>query len=353
MRLRPDQLDKHLDGRLLPIYLVSGDEPLIQMEVCDGIRKTALAAGYSERDVYTIPPNGAQFDWNQIRQDTSSLSLFARQRILEIRLAATTRLGEGAKVLEECAAQPPADTLLLVTAPKLDRSAQNTRWVKAIEATGALVQVWPVEARQLPQWIERRLRSRGIRANPGAVQVLAERVEGNLLAAAQEIDKLCLLVEGGAELDEATMSTVVADSARYSVFTLVDRMLAGQADEAARTLRGLREEGTEPMGVLWAFNRELRTLARASELQAGGSHLDSALKAVGVWESRKPLLRQVLQRLRPSDLVLLLRLCATTDRTIKGLLPGEPWEHLSTICLMTAGVRPLDRASLAISLQDI
>lgn len=352
MRLRPEQLDKHLAGQLLPIYLVSGDEPLVQMEACDAIRAAAQAAGHSERDVYTIPQNAAQFDWNQIRQDTNSLSLFARQRILEIRLSATTRLGDGAKVFEECAAQPSEDTLLLITAPKLDRSAQNTRWVKAIESAGALIQIWPVEARQLPQWIERRLRSRGIHATSGAIQTLAERVEGNLLAAAQEIDKLCLLVEKGTELNETTMAAAVADSARYSVFTLVDRMLAGQANDTARTLRGLREEGTEPMVVLWALNRELRTLARASELQSRGRHLDDALKAVGVWESRKPLLRQALQRLRPADLTLLLRLCATADRTIKGLLPGEPWEHLATLCLMSAGVRPLNRASLAVSLQE-
>ncbi len=353
MRLRPEQLQKHLDGQLLPIYLVSGDEPLLQMEVCDSIRKAAAAADYIERDVYTIPPNAAQFDWNLIRQDTSSLSLFATRRILEIRLAATTRLGDGAKVFEECAAQPPADTLLLITAPKLDRSAQNTRWVKALDSAGALIQVWPVEPRQLPQWIDRRLRSRGIRANAGAIQVLADRVEGNLLAAAQEIDKLCLLVEDGAELDETTMSTVVADSARYSVFTLVDRMLAGQADEAARTLRGLREEGTEPMVVLWAFNRELRTLARAAELQAQGSHLDGALKSVGVWESRKALLRQALQRLGATELAILIRLCSVTDRTIKGLVAGDPWEHLGTLCLMVSGVRPLNRTSLAVSLQEL
>lgn len=352
MRLRPEQLDKHLQGSLLPVYLVSGDEPLLQMEVCDRIRRAATAAGYTQRDVYTVPSNSAQFDWNQLRQETSALSLFAQQRILEVRLAATTRLGDGAKVFEEYAAQPPVDTLLLITAPKLDRSAQNTRWVKALDSAGALIQVWPVEAHQLPQWIEHRLRQHGVRASREATRMLADRVEGNLLAAAQEIEKLCLLLEPGHELDEATIATVVADSARYTVFGLVDRMLAGQVHEAARTLRGLREEGTEPLVVLWAFSRELRALAQVAEAQARGVSLDSALKNAGVWESRKPLLRQALQRLKPSDLTLLLRLCAATDRTIKGLLPGNSWEHLTTICLMTSGVRHLNRTSLALSLQD-
>lgn len=352
MRLRPDQLDKHLQGQLLPIYLVSGDEPLIQMEVGDRIRRAAAAAGYTQREVYSVPPQGAQFDWNQIRQETNALSLFAQQRILEVRLAAATRLGEGTKVFEECAAQPPTDTLLLITAPRLDRSAQNTRWVKALEGAGALIQVWPVEAHQLPQWIEQRLQRHGVRASRGAAQMLADRVEGNLLAAAQEVDKLSLLLEPGRELDEATIATAVADSARYSVFTLVDRALAGQVDDAARTLRGLREEGTDPIVVLWTFSRELRALARAAELRAQGATLDSALKSVGVWESRKALVRQALLRLKPSDLGLLLRLCSTTDRTIKGLLTGNAWEHLTTICLMTSGIRPLNRNSLAVGLQD-
>lgn len=352
MRLRPEQLDKHLQGQLLPVYLVSGDEPLIQMEVCDRIRRTAAAAGYTQREVYAVPQNSAQFDWNRIRQESSALSLFAQQRILEIRLTATTRLGDGAKVFEEYAAQPPTDTLLLVTAPKLDRSAQNTRWVKALEGAGAWIQVWPVDAHQLPRWIEQRLRRQGVRATEGATRLLADRVEGNLLAAAQEVDKLSLLVEPGRELDEATIATVVADSARYSVFTLTDRMLAGQVDEAVRTLRGLREEGTEPIVVLWAFSRELRTLARAAELRAQGASADHALKSVGVWESRKALLQQALKRLKPSDLAVLLRLCATADRTIKGLLVGDAWEHLTAICLMASGVRHLNRNSLAVGLQD-
>ena len=203
----------------------------------------------------------------------------------------------------------------------------------------------------MPGWINKRLLSAGVKANKQAIEVLADRVEGNLLAASQEIEKLKLLIDGDGIIDAETMSTVVADSARYSVFNLVDRALEGDSEAAARTLYGLRNEGTEPAAVLWVLTRELRTLTKASEQIAGGSHTDGALKNLGVWNQRQPLMRNALKRLKLPQLSMLLRQSAGVDRAIKGMNQASPWQEITTIILGLSGSNPIHPQNLRLSLR--
>ena len=224
--------------------------------------------------------------------------------------------------------------------PKLERSAQNSKWVKALEAVGAHIQVWPVTGDQLPRWIKQRLLESNITANQQAVEILAERVEGNLLAAVQEIEKLKLLAIEG-KVDAIMMSSVVADSARYNLFEFVDKVLAGDAQSAARSLRGLHSEGTDAIPLLWAITRELRILIKASEQISRGENRDWALKNAGVWEKRLPLFRTAIQRCSAAHLRMLLYQAGALDRGIKGMRKADIWDELTTLVLSLAGSQTL------------
>ncbi len=349
MRLQAEQLDTHLSGELAPIYVVSGDEPLLVQEACDNIRSTARARGFTGRELFEARQH---FDWQQILNEANSLSLFADKKILELRIPTGKPGKEGGKFFQEYCQNICADNLLLVIFPKLDRSATNSKWFRTLDSHGATTQVWPVTATQMPNWINRRLLKADIKANKQAVEILADRVEGNLLAANQEIEKLKLLIEDDGIIDAETMSSVVSDSARFSVFNLVDRALEGDGDGAARTLYGLRNEGTEPGAVLWALTRELRTLAKAAEQIADGAHTDSALKSLGVWKQRQTLMRNALKRLRSGQLSILLRQAGNVDRAIKGMSQDSPWQELTTMVLSISGNNPVHPQNLRLNLRE-
>ena len=292
MKIRAEQLPSHLSKELLPVYVISGDEPLLAQESADAVRLAARNKGFSGREVFH---GEGKFDWGQLHNEANALSLFAEKKIIEIRISNGKPGDKGSKALCELCANPSPDNLLLVILPKLERSAQNSKWVKALEAVGAHIQVWPITGEQLPRWIKQRLLESNITANQQAVEILAERVEGNLLAAVQEIEKLKLLAIEG-KVDAIMMSSVVADSARYNLFEFVDKVLAGDAQSAARSLRGLHSEGTDAIPLLWAITRELRILIKASEHISRGENRDWALKNAGVWEKRLPLFRTAIQR---------------------------------------------------------
>ena len=336
MKLRPEQLQQHLQGNLLPVYVISGDEPLLAQEAADAIRGAARANGFGERELFHAEGN---FDWNQLLAEANALSLFADKKILELRIGNGKPSDKGIALQEYCD-NPGDDNLLLVILPKLEKSTQNSKWIKALDNIGAFIQVWPVSPAQLPKWIQQRLRHAGIKASDEAVQILADRVEGNLLAAVQEIEKLKLLAPDG-HIDAQTMSSVVADSARYNLFEFVDRVLAGDAQAVGRSLRGLKNEGTEPIPLLWAVTRELRTLMAASEAQQQGAHAESALKKAGAWDKRIPLLRGALQRCKPAHLRMMMRQAAAIDRGIKGMRKADIWDELATLCLSMAGCQTL------------
>ncbi|MEN8178260.1 MAG: DNA polymerase III subunit delta [Pseudomonadota bacterium] len=334
MRLRNDQLPAHLKKSLAPVYFLTGDEPLQMGEAADLIRARAKQQGHTEREVLE---HGAGFDWGALSSAADNMSLFGEQRILDLRLSSPKIGAEGSKALAAFAGNPPPDTLLLITAPKLERSQLNTKWVKLLDQAGVMVQIWPVEGNRLPPWIEQRLRKAGLIPEAGVVEMLVERVEGNLLAATQEIEKL-LLLYGPGVVSVERLAESVADSARFDVFGLVDALLLGDAPRGLRMLQGLKSEGIATPVVLWALSREIRALAEmAFEIEQGGS-AERVMGAYRVWEKRKPLVRRGLKQ-PAAHWRSLLAECARTDRLIKGLGRDDPWLHLQDIAVGIAGVR--------------
>jgi DNA polymerase III subunit delta len=347
MQLRPEHLAAQLDGAPAPVYLVTGDEPLLVQECADQIRAAARARGFAERQTFEV--DGRQFDWGAPLAEAGARSLFAERKVLELRLA-TAKPGEsGGTALAELCRRAGDELLLLVIAPRLDRAAQRSGWVKACDQAGVWIQVWPVGPGQLPAWIAGRLRRAGISASRPALELLAQRVEGNLLAAAQEIEKLRLLAPAG-KLDADTISMVVADSARFNLFELIDRALSGDAHSACRSLRGLREEGVEPTLVCWALIRDLRVLARASRRR--GTSLDRTLAGLGVWEARRPLFRAAAARLDAAQAELLLRQLGAIDRAVKGLRDASPWDDLQDVLLALCGRSAIHPLNLQIGLDS-
>lgn len=333
MKLRLEQLPSHLTQQLAPLYLIYGDEPLLAQEAADAIRRGAGERGYSERECFTVEPG---FAWSRLLESAASPSLFAPRRLLELRLGGAKVDETGGKTLQAYAQRPAADALLLISAGKLDAAAQKSAWFKALDSVGVIVRVWPVEAGQLPAWIAQRLQQGGLQPTQEAAALLAERVEGNLLAAAQEIARLQLLFGAGPLTGEQLLE-VVGDNARYSVYDLADAALAGQAERTARILYGLRDEGIEPTLVAWALQREIRLLAMLAFALEQGQPLEAELARHGVWEKRRPLARRALQRLPANACRRLLARCARVDRQIKGVAAGDCWDGLLLLSLALAG----------------
>lgn len=333
MQLKPEQLDKHLKQQLAPVYFISGDDPLRVMEAADAVRAAARAQGYTERDVLTVQPG---FDWYSLQAEAGSLSLFSQQRIIDLRLPTGKPGKEGAQALRDFAGQLPEDTLLLITAGKLEPAARKSKWVQALDAAGVVVFVWPLDAQGFPAWIEARMRRRGLAPTREAVAMLAERVEGNLLACVQEIDKLYLL-QGEGRVDAEAITRLVADNARFDVFVLVDAALAGKLARSVRILHGLESEGMAPQIVLWALAREIRQLATMSAQLAGGQALAGVLSRHRVWANRKALVGHALKRLSSGQCHAMLRRCAGIDRISKGRGAGNTWDELLQLTCELAG----------------
>jgi DNA polymerase-3 subunit delta len=337
MQLSIANLDDHLRRGLAPAYLVYGDEPLLVNEACDAIRAAAQAAGFGERERYTVEPG---FDWNALYAASQSLSLFAERRLIELRLP-TGKPGEtGANMMMDMLAQPSPDTVLLVVAGKLEKRDRETKWVTAIAEAGAVVAIYPVEAAQLPAWITRRMRARGLVPGPGVAELLAHHMEGNLLAAAQEIDKLAMARVAGATISADDIEDGLGDNARFTVFGLADSCLQGEAATIERILGNLRSEGVEPVLVLWALARETRELTHmAAELEAG-KPLAAVLESRRVWAKRRPLVSRALKRLSLARCHDLIQRAARADRAIKGRLLADPWQELECLALGLANAAP-------------
>jgi len=334
MKLRPDQIASQLERGVAPVYLVSGDEPFQLDETAMAVRRAAQQQGYAERQVLHVERN---FDWNTLGASADALSLFAEKRLIELRLPGGKPGDAGSKALVAYAANPPADTVLLIISGKLESSQQRSKWFKAIEQAGVVVQVWPIEAARLPGWLKQRMALRDMQPSPEALQMLVDRVEGNLLAADQELEKLRLLTGGGA-IDASQVAAAVSDSARYDIFTLVDVALGGDAARAVRMLHGLRAEGMEPVLVLWALSREIRSLAGMAAELAGGKGVAAVLQQYHVWEKRKPAISAALRRYpAPAGWRAMLQHCSRIDRGIKGLGTGKPWDDLLQLTARLAG----------------
>ena len=330
MNVRPDQLAGILQRELHPVYLISGDEPLQVMEACDRVRAACREQGHTEREVFDVD---ASFDWHRFRDESNSLSLFSSRRILELRLPSAKPGREGGQALKDYAQNLAEDTVLLISAGKLDGAQKKAAWFKALDRVGVSVQCWPIGPDRLPAWINQRFNSRGVQVSRAVVDYVCQRVEGNLLAAAQEIDKLALLVGPGA-IDLDSVREAVADSSRYSVFELADNALAGERSRVIRILHGLHAEGIEPVLVTWALARDIRLLATVSPKRDSA---DYALKQAGVWQNRLPLFRACLARHTTERFHRMLQRCANIDAITKGQQPGNVWDELQTLGYTLAG----------------
>jgi len=333
MRLRFTQLPEHLARGLSPVYLICGDEPFQLGEAARLIRTAARAAGFDEREVLD---QDAQFDWGALGASASAMSLFSQRKLIDLRLSSGKIGKDGSAALRAYCARPCPDNLLLVTAPGLERKELENQWVKSLDAVGALVQVWPLKGRELAQWLGQRLTAAGFVPEPGAAELLAERVEGNLMAAVQEIEKLRLLREPGPLLLEDLLGTL-ADSARFDLFALTDAAVAGDRARVHRVLAVLRAEGVAETLVLWVLARDLRMLAEAAGAKARNASPAAVFAAHRVPRPRQDGVERALARLQPGLLRGLLQACARIDRAIKGLGPGDPWHGLEVIADRLAG----------------
>src|SRR5277367_351411 len=309
------------------MYLVSGDEPLLVGEAADAIRAAARTAGYLDRQVFFIDRS---FNWDELRHASQSLSLFAEKRLFELRLP-SGKPDKGAALLADIASRPPPDVLCLVLTDKLDKKASEAAWVRAVEENGVWLAIRPVEAAALPVWLRARAKSLRMDIEPAAAQLIIDRVEGNLLAAQQELDKLSLLAKGESITSDMVLRSV-GDSARYDVFQLATAAAAGDAQRALRVLLSLKSEGVEPTLILWALLRELRGMWQARERD----RLRSPNRGSG-WNLAATPSPRALSRAKKLPLGRLLIEASRTDRIIKGLAVGDAWSALTNLTAGLAG----------------
>lgn len=342
MRLNLRQLPAKLRAGLAPIYLLSGDEPLLVDEALDAIRGTARKEGFAGREHYVVERG---FDWDVLQRSLDNLSLFAESQLLELRLPTGKPGDTGAKRLAALAGNPPPDKVVVVITPALTGNAAKAKWVQSLADAGIWVPIRAPDVSELPGWLAGRLQAAGLEYDRDAVELLAARVEGNLLAAKQEIDKLALLASG-ARVDLDTMRAAVADGARYDVFQFADAALAGDSPRAVHILRHLEQEGVAATLVLWSLVREITTLRAVAHRAGNGEPLGRALSGAGVWRSREALVGGAARRVGITGIRRLLRQAAVTDRVVKGVRPGRPWNALLELTLALSGGSSL-RAEIA------
>ncbi len=341
MQLALSQLSAHLQKGLRSLYVLHGDEPLLQQEAADAIRASARAQGYTERSVFTV--SGAHFDWSEVLAAGGSLSLFADKQIVEVRVPSGKPGKEGSTALQQLAASAQGEdsTLTLVLLPRLDAPTRKGAWFAALENGGVSIPVDTVERSALPEWIALRLQQQGQRVVAGeegqrTLQFFADRVEGNLLAAHQEIQKLGLLYPPG-ELSQAQVESAVVHVARYDVFKLSEAVLSGQVGRVQRMLDGLQAEGEAAVLVHYTLAEDIRALKRVKDAIAAGKPLPMALREQRVWGPRERLFERVLPRMTPARLNGLLQAAHQVDGIVKGLKvadwPTEPWQALQRLAL--------------------
>ena len=346
MHIALNQLTAHLAKGLRPLYTLHGDEPLLQQEAADAIRAAARAQGYTERTTFVVA--GAHFDWSAVLAAGGSLSLFADKQIVEIRVPSGKPGKDGSAALQHIAQAAAGNdsTLTLVLLPRLDKATKTGAWFAALENNGATVQIDPIERAQLPAWIAQRLAAQGQRVVAGeegqrTLTFFADRVEGNLLAAHQEIQKLALLYPPG-ELGWAQVEAAVLNVARYDVFKLSEAVLAGQVLRVQRMLDGLQAEGEAAVLVHWALAEDIRALKRVKDAMAAGKPLPLALRENRVWGAKERLFERILPRASDAQLARLLQSAHLVDGIVKGLKvpdwPQEPWQALQRLALQLGKV---------------
>jgi DNA polymerase III subunit delta len=346
VQLKADQLAAHLSKGVKPLYTVYGDEPLLAQEAGDAIRTAARAAGYSERKVFTVG-NAAHFDWAALMAASQAMSLFAERQLIELRIPSGKPGKEGSQAIQRYCEGVSDDVLTLVQLPKLDFQQVKSAWFAALDSAGVVLRVDPVERRELPAWIARRLSAQGQQVAEGeegqrTLAFFADRVEGNLLAAHQELQKLALLHPQGV-LRYEQIEAAVLNVARYDVFKLGEAVLAGQVSRALRMLAGLQAEGEAAVLVHWTLAEDVRNLKRAKDLLADGKPLPLALREVRAWGVKERLYERALPLLADHQLAHWVEAASICDGIIKGLKhaewPLDPWGALERLLLLM--VEPL------------
>jgi DNA polymerase-3 subunit delta len=351
MPTSPSTFHSHLAGASLkPVYLLAGEEHLLLLEAADALRRRARELGYVEREVLDAERD---FDWNDLARSSASLSLFGSRRVIDLRLPTGRPGTEGAKAITEFVAAPPPDTVLLITTTSWSR-AHETAWVEVVENAGMFVPFWPLKPAEMPGWIGARAAGAGLKLTPDAVECLVERIEGNLLAAAQEIDKLVLLTAADAApgtrrgaIDAALLESLVADNARFDLFALVDAMLAGDAARVVRIARALEGEGEQVPALIGWIATQLQLLARAAAAVHGGQKPDAALRAERVWQNKLGLYRAALRRGDAVFWQARLSHAALIERIGKGRAGGDAWRELERLLVACADARAAKSLAVA------
>jgi DNA polymerase-3 subunit delta len=332
MKLKTEQLNTHLQKGLAPFYVISGDEPLLVQETCDQIRLATKKQGIEERELLHAESG---FDWGDLVEQANAMSLFASRRLIEVRIPNGKPSDKGKAILE-IIANPNPDNVVLIVTPRLDAATQKTKWFKAIEAAGVFIAIWPIDRNQLPGWLQRRIQAAGMSASQDAVALFAQRIEGNLLAGVQEIEKMRMM--GTQQISAELIEEATADSARYDAFALADSCLMGNIGDATRILSHLKAEGHEAIMILGALVRKIRQLISLQSY--GPQRLTEGFKSQNIWPKQQPPFKSALSRLNQTELFESLQTAEQIDRAIKGD-GNDPWLLLSRLCEVLTGVRLL------------
>ncbi len=328
MQIKADQLSGSLQRGLAPVYLVGGEEPLLLQECCDAIRQAAREKGFAERELLQVERG---FDWSLLQQ-AAAPSLFASQKIIDLRLRTGKPGREGGKALTEWAAAPDPNIILLVSCEQWDASSRKSKWATALAKAGQRVEVWPIKAAELPGWLAQRMQKHGMQPEPGVLELLADRLEGNLLAANQEIDRLALL-KGTGTISVDDVVRAVADSSRFDAFILAEHMLSGSLRDGLRVAAGLQRANTPLPLIVGALIRELQTTEAFRLAMRGGEQEAAVFRRLNIWFNRQNTIRSAARRLNTRSLFAAFRQLALIDRQSKGRAGGDPWQSLDVLLL--------------------
>ena len=346
MRIKAEQLAKNLELEKFPVYWISGDEPLLIQESTDLVRTHFRNIDFIEREIFNVERG---FKWEHFSHTTTNLSLFSEKKIFDVRLH-NTKLGQdGKKAIQSFLDENNPDFILLISSPKLDKDYLNSHWFKTNTSHIALVQIWPVNNENLKHWLSQRLAREGINADREALQLLTEKVEGNLLAAIQEIEKLKLLANvtgpGQITLNAKTTMQVIADNSRYNVYNLIDSALLGDTARCLKILANLRGEGIFPLIILGAITRELRVLLPLIEQKERGQGIETIIQSNRIWFNRKKAIAKALQRGTSDNMWKMLASARKIDRSLKGISSANPWDEISLLILNLCGQKNISHGT--------
>ena len=333
MNISLENLNDSLKKKLHNYYLLSGDEPLLIQESLDLIRSAAAKVGFNSKEIYNQRDS---FDWNEVSSSMNNLSLFSEKKILEIRLD-SLRLGRpGSASILDVLKNSNDDVLIIISCPKLDKAANSSKWIKYIKEIGGIIQVWPIKGNQLKFWLKNKFREKNLTITQGAIDLLIDRVDGNLLAASQAVEKISLSYQEK-EINDKTINAAISDDSRYNVFQLIDMALQGKLQLCLKILSKLKNEGTDAVPIIALLLKEIRTLAMISGFIDEGQSATGALtKAVNtrlIWQSRKDIVNICLRRHHTEGFYDMVKSCINADSVAKGQKKGEVWQLISNILI--------------------